>query len=69
MMADHIHTPKDGRGIRDVFVNGNKIDGVFRADTKKGEVWFYPQPPRLNHRRDGVYARRLRGNVEVYSRG
>lgn len=67
-MADHIHTPLDGRGMRDVFVNGNRIDAVVWADTRAGVVWFAPEPVRVT-RHDDVYCRRLRGRVEVVFHG
>jgi hypothetical protein len=41
MTKDHIHTPDDGRGIRFVFVDGKRVDGVFYADTLKGVVRAY----------------------------
>ena len=68
-MVDHIHTPRDGRGLRDVYVNGNLIDGALWADTRKGIVWFYPSPARIAKGKDYVYARRLRGTVEVVAHG
>ena len=68
-MVDHIHTPGDGRGQRDVFVNGNRIDNVVWADARGGVVWFCPAPMRLAKGKDIPYARRLRGAVEVVSRG
>lgn len=67
-MADHIHTPQDGRRHRDVFVNGNRIDNVVWADTRGGVVWFCPEPLRLVKGKDIPYARRLRGAVEVVAR-
>jgi hypothetical protein len=66
-MLDHIHTPHDGRGLRDVFVNGNKIDSVVFADTKNGVVIFMPKPYRIKKNSDGVYTRKLRGVVTVVS--
>lgn len=36
--SQHIHTPKDGRGLRDVFVDGKLVNLVFFADTKRGIV-------------------------------
>ncbi|MEC8822931.1 MAG: hypothetical protein VX673_03060 [Pseudomonadota bacterium] len=49
-----------------VYVNGNKIDGAFYADTERGIVKFYPQPPRIKKpERDQIYTRTLRGNVTV----
>jgi len=52
----------------DVFVNGNIIDGVVYADTKKGVVIFAPKPYRAAKNKDYVYTRRLEGNVEVVER-
>lgn len=60
----HIHYANDGRGLRDVFVNGNKITNVVHADEKKGIVEFAPRPLRPN-RIGGVYTRKLRGIVTV----
>lgn len=40
-MTDHIHTPDDGRGLRDVFLDGKLIRGCFYADTKNGIVRAY----------------------------
>lgn len=68
-MADHIHTPNDGRGHRDVFVNGNRIDNVVWADALGGVVWFCPEPIRAAKGKDFLYTRRLRGVVEVRPRG
>lgn len=66
MGNDHIHRVGDGRGPRDVFVNGNKIDCAVWADTKRGEVVFHPRPARIHKlRRDEVYARMLKGVVTV----
>lgn len=68
-MADHIHTPHDGRGLRDVYVNGNLIAQVVWADTRTGIVWFAPTPLRVKKNGDEVYCRRLRGQVEVRRHG
>lgn len=67
-MVDHIHTANYGRGRRDVFVNGNRIEFVVWADERAGIVWFCPQPLRLS-RRGEVYSRCLRGRVQVVSHG
>lgn len=64
-MSEHIHTRSDGRGARDVFVNGNKIKYAIRADTKKGLVIFVPQPLRANRSGTEIYTRALRGEVKV----
>lgn len=63
-MSDHIHHPDDGRGVRDVFVNGNAIEHVVWADTRAGVVWFCPLPIRITPAGE-AYQRRLRGRVEV----
>lgn len=62
---EHIHYPDDGRPHRKVFVNGNLIEQVFYADTKKGIVDFYPEPARIKKGADELYSRRLRGRVTV----
>lgn len=50
----------------EVFVNGNRIDGAYYADTERGIVHFYPQPARIKKpERDQVYSRTLRGKVTV----
>lgn len=65
MSQGHIHTPGDGRGPRNVFVNGNKIGKVFYADTEKGLVKFYPQPVRVHRNGLEAYSRELRGTVTL----
>lgn len=65
MTMPHIHTPKDGRGPRDVFVNGRLVEKVFYADTKRGIVRAYRSPLRLDKWRKRVLSETLRGIVEV----
>lgn len=65
MQQAHIHSHRDGRGPRIIFVNGNKIDRVFYADTEKGVVKFYPQPTRVHSNGVEAYSRELRGKVTV----
>lgn len=65
MKADHIHTPKDGRGPRDVFVDGKLVDGVFFADTRRGIVRAYRRPLKLDKWRKRVLSETLHGIVEV----
>ena len=65
-MADHIHTAGDGRGYRNVFVNGNLIPNVEYADTKKGVVYFAPNGIQLMRKnREKIYTRKLNGIVTV----
>lgn len=61
----HIHTPDDGRGLRDVFLNGQLIDRVIYADTRKGVVRVIDNPPRLDRYKQRLLWRTLRGTVEV----
>lgn len=68
-MADHIHTPNDGRGTRKVFVDGREIECVVFADIKRGIVDFHRQPLKLNRWRKRVITRRIRGKVEVIACG
>jgi oligoribonuclease NrnB/cAMP/cGMP phosphodiesterase (DHH superfamily) len=65
MKTDHIHTPKDGRGLRDVIVNGKLVDHVFFADTRRGIVRAYKYPLRLDKWRKRVLFETLHGVVEV----
>lgn len=59
-----IHYAGDGRGRRDVFVNGHQINHVVYVNEKKGIVEFAPHP--LRAKRNGeVYTRKLRGVVTV----
>lgn len=59
------NTVRAGKPVQ-VFVNGNKVDGAFFADTDRGIARFYPQPPRIKKpERDQVYSRTLRGRVSV----
>lgn len=61
----HIHTPRDGRGRRDIFVNGKKIECVFYADVKRGIVRFYRQPFKLDKYRKRALSNTVRGKVMV----
>lgn len=60
-----IHHPEDGRGNRDVFVDGRHIRGAVYVDTRRGLVRAFDIPPRLHKHRKRVITRTLRGLVEV----
>ncbi len=64
----YVHTPYDGRGTRDVFLNGNKIDRVIYADEKRGIVRVIHSPPRVDERNKRVLWKTMRGCVEVVSK-
>ena len=53
-----------GKAAR-VFVNGNEVRQVIRADDQKGEATYVPEPARLKKGSDEVYTRKLRGKVTV----
>lgn len=64
------HRHSDGRGPRDVFVNGIKIDNVIWCDTDAGVCVYAPRPIKAKRPgRDTVYTRRLRGTVKVFATG
>jgi hypothetical protein len=65
MTKPHIHTPKDGRGQRNVFVNGRLVKQVFYADTKRGIVRAYKLPLRLDKWGKRVLSETQHGVVEV----
>lgn len=61
----HIHTAGDGRGPRDVFLNGKLIDRVMYADTRAGLVRVTGNPVKLDKFKKRILTRTLRGAVEV----
>lgn len=63
--TEHIHLPDDGRGYRQVFVNGREEREVFYADTRKGVVVAAMRPVRVDKHRKRVLKRVIRGRVEV----
>ena len=63
--GNHIHTTGDGRGPRDVFLNGKLIDRVMYADTSAGFVRVVGNPVKLDKWKKRVLTRTLRGVVEV----
>jgi len=64
-MNEHIHTPEDGRGYRAVTLDGKPITGVVYADTRKGKVVFYDQPPRMHKHGKRLITRTRYGIVTV----
>lgn len=65
MDGSHVHTPMDGRGARQVFLNGNPINRVVYADTRKGKVRVHDDPPRLDKYGKRIIERTLYGVVTV----
>lgn len=64
-MSDHIHTPDDGRGPRDVYLNGKLVRRVVYANTKKGKVRVCDEPLKLDKYCKRILIRTKRGRVEV----
>lgn len=61
----HIHYVGDGRrGAREVYLNGERIEHVTYADTKKGIIRYNPHPLRFKPNGE-IQSRTLRGVVEV----
>lgn len=65
MTADHIHHPRDGRGPRDVFVDGKLVERAFFADTRRGIVRAFRSTAVIDKRRKRLLYETLRGVVEV----
>ena len=64
-----IHTPDDGRGGRDVYLDGTMIERVVYADTRRGFVRMHHEPMRVSRRRDCVITKEAYGEVKVVQRG
>lgn len=57
------HSPHDGRGLRRVYLNGEVIERVVYADTRRGLVLQHEDPPRIIG--DRIIPRKRYGRVEV----
>lgn len=66
--GNHVHTPDDGRGHRLVFLNGELLERVIYADTRRGFVRVVGDPVKLDKFRKRVLWKTLRGKVEVVSK-
>lgn len=64
-----LHTAGDGRGNRDVFLDGVVLTDVLMADEQRGIVECCMQPVRVDKHRKRVLTRRLHGVVKVVMRG
>lgn len=65
IMREWIHTPNDGRGRRDVFLNGQLMQRVVYADVRRGLIRVVDDPIKLCRYRKRVISRTLRGVVSV----
>uniref|UniRef100_UPI003F7FC659 hypothetical protein n=1 Tax=Xanthomonas sp. 0924 TaxID=2835534 RepID=UPI003F7FC659 len=65
MSGPHIHTPDDGRGRRQVLVDGRPVKRVVYADTRRGLVRYHNDPPKPDKHGKRFIVRTRRGTVEV----
>lgn len=63
--SEHIHTWDDGRGLRDVLLDGRVVEFVTFADTRKGKVVVFVHPFRPDKYRKRALTKTLYGEVEV----
>ncbi|OAL80342.1 hypothetical protein AY608_05555 [Acinetobacter terrae] len=61
------HSVDDGKGLRYVYVNGNRIKRVLWANEEQGLVCFHPHMrlSKKSKRKGEIYTRLLRGKVTV----
>lgn len=69
MNSDHIHTPEDGRGKRNFYLNGKEVKYCVMADTDKGVVEHYDDPPKLAPSGNEIIRHTARGDVKVIQVG
>ena len=62
---DHIHTPGDGRGSRQVYINGVLCHRVVKADTKTGTVEVLTNPVAVDLETGHIKTMTLQGLVTV----
>jgi hypothetical protein len=62
---DHIHRVHDGRGLREVYCDGERIHRCIYADTRRGTVRFYGKNPVMNPECDGYLIHERCGKVDV----
>ena len=60
-----VHTVDDGRGRRDVYLDGVMVRSCIYANERKGKVRVYDQPFRLHRWCKRVITRTLYGHVRV----
>lgn len=59
------HTLADGRGLRAVYLDGQRIERAVYADERRGIVKVYDNPPQFRHGSFEIVTRVKRGHVEV----
>ena len=66
--SEFVHTCDDGKGNRDIWLNGRLLKYVVFADVRRGKVRVDRYPLRLDKYRKRVLQVTLRGRVEVKMR-
>lgn len=64
----HVHMAGDGRGRRDVFLDGKPLANVIYADTNGGVVRFHDDPPVIAPCKTMFVVREAYGVVTVVAR-
>lgn len=59
------HWPNDGRGPRQVLLDGKEISRVVFADERRGLVLIHDEPLRLTKNKDRIIPRKKWGRVEI----
>jgi hypothetical protein len=62
---DHVHTVDDGRGVREVYLDGAKVDDVIFADTQLGLIVAYSDPLEVIPGTDFIDSYHAWGDVRV----
>lgn len=61
----HIHFHGDGRGVRQVYLNGVPVNRVLYANTSRGKIRVTDNPLRMDKYRKRILSHTLYGKVEV----
>ena len=62
---EHVHTVDDGRGAREVYLDGVKVQDAFFADTQLGLVVAYCEPVEIIPGTDRIDSYHAWGEVRV----
>lgn len=65
MANDHIHTVGDGRGFREVFCDGRKLEACTFADTAEGYAICYRVPREIDHVNECLVTERVEGKITI----
>ena len=65
MVDANIHVPGDGKGARDIYVDGELVKRVVYANVDRGIVRYHDDPPERAASGDCFVERTRYGKVEV----